>query len=226
MEQKDLFVSLAAQGVSKEDASAYIKWLENEGKDNAESRIKTPLDVVYLTADGKAVECQPYLDLTRLGEVWGIRIEYVLWCRLQNQGDVSDLPKILHEESVAKLMPVNVTQMGEVAYRLSKGRLSGFFAKAGSLYLDCYVPSESDMLWCYREVAAFNEMIALFQGHGIIADPWDKDDIVCAQNSETEPLVKVNPETLQVSSVNKDKGYFLRPVHLLTNKDTIFPKRQ
>ena len=226
MEQKSLFISLSAQGVSREDALAYAEWLEKEGKDNTESRIKTPLDVVYQINDGKAVECLPYLDLTRTDDVWGIRIEYVLWCRLVDHGQNAELPKVLHEESVAKLMPVNVTQMGEVAYRLSKGRKAGFFAKTGSLYLDCYVPSESDMLWCYREVAAFNEMIALFQGHGIIADPWDKGDLVCTQNSETEPLVKVNPETLQVSPVNKDKGYFLRPVHLLTNEDTLFSKRQ
>lgn len=220
-----MFVSLAAQGVSKEDALAYAKWLESAENDNDESRIKTPLDVVYLTADGKAVECMPYLDLTRTGDVWGIKIDYVLWCRLEDKGHVVSLEKVLRATSQpSHLPPLNATQMQEQVYRLSKGRKSGFFAETGSLYLDCHVPAESDLLNSYREIVAFNEMIALFVSHGIIADPWEDGDLLCVSSYGAERLKLVNPVSTHSSDLISNGRYKLRPVHLITEKDVLFSK--
>lgn len=222
-----MFISLSAQGVSREDALAYAEWLEKEGKDNTESRIKTPLDVVYLANDGKAVECMPYLDLTRTGDVWGIKIDYVLWCRLEDKGSVASLEQVLHATSQpSHLPPLNATQMQETVYRLSKGRKSGFFATTGSLYLDCHVPSESDLLNCYREIMAFNEMITLFKSHGIIADYWKEGNLLCVSSYGDEQLKLVNPVSTHSNDLAPNGRYTLRPVHLITENDVLFSKHR
>jgi hypothetical protein len=169
----------------------------------------------------------PYLDLTRTGDVWGIKIDYVIWCRLEDKGRVADLEQEIHPSSQpSRLPPLNATQMQEVVYRLSKGRKSGFFVKTGSLYLDCHVPSESDLLNSYREIVAFNEMITLFKSHGIIADFWQEGDLLCVKSYGNEQLTLVNPVSTLNSDLAQKQQYTLRPMHLITGNDVLFTKHQ
>lgn len=76
---------LKAINLTKEEALEYISGLENANEQTAgESRVTTPCEVVYLSKDGK-IEVLPYLDLSRVTEVWGAKCGNTLFKKAHDQ---------------------------------------------------------------------------------------------------------------------------------------------
>jgi len=210
MKRTDLFRSLVIQGVSKDDALAYAKWLDTQ-KPGDISRMAHPVQFAYLNEKGNSLKADFKLKKDRLGDIWGIQVDGIFWCRWHTDTLTC---KELKMWNTGQIMSVSELDRDAQTSEYERIRWKDFYDCIGTENLKCYMPSVSHFLRLMPYIEQFSAMLRELEKNGQCVQDWFNGEDYWAFDPRRKDVVVFDIKTGTTKPVDVNERYATRPIWL------------
>lgn len=213
MNRTDLFKSLVIQGVSREDALAYADWLKSQKKSEL-SIIAHPVQYAYLGESGSRLSALPELNMKRLGDIWGLQVDGVFWCRWHTDTLKIDDLKIWNDGQIYTMSELAEGHCSE--YERIRWRY--FYGCAGSEKITYWIPTVEDFYKLMPHIQEFSTKLKELEGKGHCVQDWFKNEGYWAYDTRQKTLTVFDVKKGRTKSYNPNEMYATRPIWLPRDK--------